>query len=136
MTGLNAQRERDLSVVLEDPKQWGSLVELTDPDGKIYKTSANSPDPLNPLSLYGQVLRNSISTNPDTQERLIVAEPVVVLRITSLERVPQAGEKWHIRFAISPSDEMQDYVIDETRAPEASTLDFIRLYPHKASQSS
>lgn len=135
--GLNAQRERDLGVVLEDPNQWGTLVELIGPDGKEYKTSANSPDPLNPLPLYGQVLRNSISLNPDTQERLIVAEPVVVLRLSSLERVPKAHEKWHIRFATESGEaaEMEDYSLSETRAPEISTLEFIRLYPLKTVQS-
>ena len=137
MTGLNAQRERDLSVMLEDPNQWGSLVELTAPDGKEYKTSANSPDPLNPLPLYGQVLRNSISLNPDTQERLIVAEPVVVLRLSSLERVPQAHEKWFMKFTTDPDPaaELENYSIGESRAPEISTLDFIRLYPIKTVQS-
>lgn len=135
---LRERAEQDLGTTLEDPKQWGLPVELTGPDGKIYKTSANSPDPLNPEPLYGQVLRNAVSESPDTGERLVIAKPVVTLRISSLERVPEPHEKWQIRFPTEPSltAEKQDYSLDANRAPERnSSIGFIVFYPTKLKQS-
>ena len=137
MTNLRERAERDLGVTLEDPKQWGLPVELTGPDGKVYKTSANSPDPLNPLPLYGQVLRNTTRESLEGGELIVTASPAVSLRISSLVRVPMADEKWHIRFPTEPSltAEKQDYVLSEGRAPERnSSLGFMVLYPTKAEQ--
>jgi hypothetical protein len=112
-------------------------VELTGPDGIVYKTSANSPDPQNPALLYGQVLRNTVVENLETGERLVTAKPAVSLRISSLERVPQPGEKWSIRFPTEPSltAELQDYVLTAGRAPARnSSIGFLVLYPTKARQ--
>ena len=135
---LRERAENDLSVMLEDPNQWGIPVELTAPDGKEYNTSANSPDPQNPLSLYGQVFKNTVRVNPETGEPLVVGVPAVVLRLTSLARVPEPGERWLIKFPTEPSltAEMQDFVLSPDRSPEKnSSLGFIVLYPTKVEQS-
>ena len=137
MANLRERAERDLGTTLEDPKQWGLPVELTGPDGTIYKTSKNSPDPLNPLPLYGQVLRNTTRESLDGPGLIVTASPAVSLRISSLFRVPEADEKWHIRFPTEPSltAELQDHVLQPGRSTERnSSIGFMVLYPTKAEQ--
>jgi hypothetical protein len=136
---LRERAESDLAITLEDPTQFGLPVELTGPDGKEYNTSANSPDPLNPLPLYGQVLYTTVRVSPETGEEMVTNAPVVVLRRSSLERIPQDGENWHIRFPKDPSltGEFSDYVFTPDRASEGGrSIGFIRLYPSKVDQSS
>lgn len=135
MTNLRERAERDLGVTLEDPKQWGLPVELTGPDGTIYKTSANSPDPLNPLPLYGQVLRSTTRESLDGAGFIVTNKPAVILRTSSLFRVPESDEKWFIKFPTEPSltAELQDYVLSADRAPEVNTsIGITLLYPTKA----
>lgn len=135
MENLRERVEQDLSTTLEG--QWGLPVELTGPDGTEYKTSANSPDPTNPLPLYGQVLKNTVRVSPETGEPLVIGKPAVTLRLTSLEVVPAAGEKWYIRFPTEPNltAEMQDHALTPDRSPERnSSIGFIVFYPTKAEQ--
>jgi len=127
-----------LGITLEDPSQWGLPVELTGPEGIEIKTSANSPDPQNPLPLYGQVLYTTVRTNPETGEEMVTTEPVVVLRRSSLSSIPQDGEKWFIKFPKDPSltAELSNYVLTPGRATEGGrSIGFIRLYPTKVVQS-
>jgi len=134
---LREQMEKDLSVTLERPQDWGMPVELIGPDGKSYKTSANSPDPANPEPLYGQVHYTSTRFSPEAGEDIVENKPTIVLRRSSLERIPLDGEKWHVRFPKDPklTAEMQDYVLSLDRATEGGrSIGFIRLYPTKAVQ--
>lgn len=134
---LRERAEADLSVMLEDPSQWGMPVILTDPDGIEYKTSANSPDPQNPLALYGQVFKNTVRVNPENGEPMVTESPAVTLRLSSLDRVPAPGEKWFIEFPTEPSltAEKQPYVLTDDRASERnSSLGFIVLHPTKVVQ--
>jgi hypothetical protein len=134
---LRERAESDLGTTLEDPTQWGLPVELTGPDGKEYKTSANSPDPLNPLKLYGRVTYTTVRSNFETGEEIVENKPIVVLRRSSLERVPLDNETWHVRFPKDPSltAELKDYVMTPGRASEGGrSIGFIRLYPSKAVQ--
>lgn len=138
MDNLRERVEEDLGVTLEDPKQWGLPVELTGPDGIEIKISANSPDPENPLLLYGQVLYNTVRVNPETGEQVVTALPVIVLRRSSLARIPQDGERWFIKFPKDPSltAEFADYTLNADQATEGGrSIGFIRLYPKKAVQS-
>ena len=126
-----------MGVVLEDPSQWGLPVELTGPDGIEIKTSANSPDPENPLQLYGQVLYNTVRQNAEG-EPVVTPLPVIVLRRSSLSRIPQDGERWFIKFPKDPSltAELSDYTLNADQATEGGrSIGFIRLYPKKAVQS-
>ncbi len=137
MDNLRERAEQDLGVVLEDPKQWGLPVELTGPDGIEIKTSANSPDPENPLLLYGQVLYNTVRQNAEG-EQVVTPLPVIVLRRSSLSRIPQDGERWFIKFPQDPSltAEFADYTLNADQATEGGrSIGFIRLYPKKAVQS-
>ena len=138
MQNLRERAEQDLGITLEDPKQWGLPVELTGPGGIEIKTSANSPDPQNPLPLYGQVLYNTVRVNPETGEEMVTASPVIVLRRSSLSRVPLDGEKWFIKFPKDPSltASLSNYALTPDRATEGGrSIGFIRLYPVKVVQS-
>jgi hypothetical protein len=133
---MRAQIEKDLGVTLEG--DYGLPVELTGPDGEEITTSANSVDPQNPEPLYGQVLYTTTRMNPDTGEEMVVNEPVVVLRRSSLSRIPEPGENWFVRFPKDPdrTAELSDFAFTPDRAPEGGrSIGFIRLYPHKAEQS-
>jgi hypothetical protein len=139
MSTLRAQLESDLAIILERPEDWGKPVELIGPDGKEYKTSANSPDPLNPEPLYGQVLKNTVRVSPETGQPLVIGKPAVALRVTSLEKVPEPGEKWIIRFPLEPTltSAMVDHALTPDRSSEKnSALGYIVLYPYKVEQSS
>ena len=68
----------------------------------------------------------------------MVNNPIVVLRRSSLERVPVAGEKWLVKIPIDPVEgsTIDDFIIDPTRPPEGGrSIGFIRLYLRKAEQS-
>jgi hypothetical protein len=132
MENLRAQIEADLHESLEG--EWGMPVELTNPDGLTQIYSANNPDEL----LKGQVLYFSRQENPATGEVMIVNQPVVTLRISSLIREPKAGEKWYIKFAKSTvvGAPMLSWVFTPTKAPEHGTdIGFIRIYPQRVAQS-
>ena len=136
MQNLRERTEQDLGTTLEG--QFGLPVELTGPGGIEIKTSANSPDPLNPLDLMAQILYTTVRVSPETGEEMVTSEPVIVLRRSSLSRVPQDGEKWFIKFPKDPSltAEMANYALTPGRATEGGrSIGFIRLYPTKVIQS-
>ena len=133
---LREQIERDLGVTLEG--DFALPVELTDPDGIDYSTSANSPDPENPLPLVGRIDYDTVGADPETGERVVVNNPIVTLRRTSLVRVPKAGEKWGVRIPTSPSTtaEKEYFVFSSSRPPEGgASIGFIRLYLQRLAQS-
>lgn len=126
MENLRAQVEADLVDSLEG--EWGMPVELTSPDGEVQKYSANNPD----ILLKGQVLYFSKREDPETGETIVVPQPVVSLRISSLTRVPADGEKWHIKMHVNPrpGSLMQSFLFTPDRAKEHGTdIGFIRIYP-------
>lgn len=132
MENLRAQIEADLHESLED--EWGMPVELTSPEGQTQRYSMNNPSEL----LKGQVLYFSRQENPATGEMMIVNQPVVTLRISSLIREPLAGEKWYMKFPKSPQEgaPMLSWVFTPTKAPEHGTdIGFIRIYPQRVTQS-
>lgn len=136
MQNLRERAEQDLRITLEG--QFGLPVELTGPGGIEIKTSANSPDPQNPLDLMAQVLYTTVRVSPETGEEMVTADPVIVIRRSSLSRIPQDGEKWLIKFPKDPSltAEMANYALTPGRATEGGRSNgFIRLYPTKVIQS-
>lgn len=133
MENLRQQVEADLHESLEG--EWGVPVELTSPDGIVQRYSANNPDEL----LRGQVLYFSKREDPATGETVVVPQPVVTLRISSLIRVPIDGETWHIRVPISPraGAPLQSLLFTSDRAREHGTdIGFIRIYPYIAETAS
>jgi len=128
MDNLRAAIESDLHESMES--EWGMPVELTSPDGETQRFSLNNPLEL----LKGQVLHFSRRENPDTGEPVVVDQPVISLRISSLIRVPQAGERWFIRFPISPRPGAAyvSRIFTPDRSPEhGSDIGFMRIYPQK-----
>jgi hypothetical protein len=128
MENLRAAVEKDLYDSVEG--EWKMEVELTSPDGERQIYSKNNPTE----KLGGQVLYFSSRENPETGETIVVNNPVVSLRISSLDRVPQAGENWYIKMPISPIEgaEKVSFVFTPTRSPEHGTdIGFIRIYPQR-----
>ncbi len=128
---LREQVETDLAVSLEG--DWGLPVVLIQPDGTKIDTSLNSGE-----TLMGQVLYDTVGVNPDTGDSIVISNPIVTLRRSSLSRIPISGEKWLVTIPANPSlsAPLEDYVIDPSRAIEGGrTFGFVRLYLRRAKQS-
>lgn len=124
MVNLREQCESDLAFSLEGA--WSFSIELTSPDGEVN-------------SYKGQILYDVVRTDPVTGDPVILNDPIVVLRKSSLSRVPIAGERWYVRIPVEPSvtAPLNNFIIDSTKPPEGGgSLGFIRLYLTKAIQSS
>jgi hypothetical protein len=122
MGNLRQQAEADLAFTLEG--DFSLPVELTDPDGLKQ-------------SVTGQVLYDTVVVSPDTGQEVVVNNPVITLRRSSLNRIPGPAENWFVKIPTTPSAtaEMSDFVIDTDRPPEGGgSIGFIRLYLKKASQ--
>jgi hypothetical protein len=123
LANLRALAERHLAVTLEG--QWAIEVDLIGPAG------------VKQLGLKAQVLYDRTEHNPSTGQPVIVNEPVVVLRYSSLTVVPKTSEKWLISMPVSPDEgaAKEDFVLDPSRAIEGGrSIGFIRLYPKKVRQ--
>jgi hypothetical protein len=123
---LRYQIEQDLHESVEG--EWKIPVELTGPDGITQTHSANNTDEL----LGGQMLNFTSPEDPITGEATIVNNPILVIRISSLDRVPANGEKWYIKVLYSEIFDNkldESFVITKTRAKEdGSDIGFVRLY--------
>lgn len=127
--GLRAEIEEVLHDSLED--EFGLPVVLTSPDGVRYSKSANDPT----ADLSGQVLWETVSQDAEGNT-VIDPRPVVVLRRSSLTRVPADGEKWAFEIPTGPraNAATATYVLE--RASEGgSSIGFIRFYLRAAEQS-
>lgn len=114
---IREQIESDLETTLEG--DFNLPVELIDPDGVVYD------------NLLGQVLYDSVDEN-----EMLSGKPVVTLRISSLTRVPLAGENWAVRIPQNPSttDTLVTYILD--KAPShGRSIGFIKFYLTKTVQS-
>ncbi len=128
---LRKRAESDLGTSLE--KEWGLPVVLISPDGEVIDTSENSGE-----ALTGQVLYDTVTTNPETGEEVIVNNPIVTLRRSSLSRVPVPGERWIVKIPISPDPDadLTEFVISPMRSPEGGrSIGFIKLFLQKAKQT-
>jgi hypothetical protein len=131
MVNLRELVESDLNDSLEG--EYGLPVELTSPDGVIQTTKKGSTD-----LLQGQILYDQVLVDPASLEQAIVNLPIVTLRKSSLDRVPAAGETWHVRIPITPSASAAkvDFIASATRAPGGGgSIGFVKLYLQKAEQS-
>ena len=127
MANLRELSERHLSLTLEGP--WGLPVNLITPEGVRVD------------DLRGQILYDTVRMNPETGETVVVEDPIVVLRRTTLEsrtRVPLAGETWIVEIPIRPEEaaDKKQYLISPTRPPEGGrSVGFIRIYLQDLQQS-
>jgi len=127
---LREKAEQDLSITLEGA--FSLPVILVDPDGVTHDAVGDGDIPLT-----GQVLYDTVVEDPVTGGRVVINEPIVVLRRSSLTRVPVAGEKWSVKIPIDPSTTgtLVTHMIDPTKSPEGGrSIGFIRLYLKKAVQ--
>jgi hypothetical protein len=131
-TNLRERAESLLGLTVEGP--FGLPVELTDPDGNIQTLSENDGE-----TLKGQALGHRTTINPDTGVELVLVNPILVLRRSSLTRIPEDGEYWHIRMPLDPSETAtkHDFMLDPSKSIEGGrSLGEIRLYLKNAVQSS
>ena len=128
---LRERTESDLLKSLEG--EYGLPVELISPDGEIINISANTGEPLT-----GQILYDTVGINPETGEEMIVNNPIVTLRRSSLSRVPAPGATWAVKIPISPSTtaDLETFIVDSEHSPEGGrSIGFIKLHLIKAQQS-
>ena len=108
---------------------------LVSPDGVTYDKSANDPT----ADLVGQVLYDTVIENisqGDVGGSIVIQQPSVSIRRTSLTRVPVAGEKWEVKVPDKPlyAAPKESYIME--RAPEdGRSIGFINLFITKAQQS-
>lgn len=124
--GINLRElaEKHLETTLEG--HYSLPVILIGPDGVVYPEKR------------AQVLYDTLNQNPETGQLIISNNPIVSLRVSSLERVPIAGENWIFKIPLSPSEsaEKVDFAMNKTRAPEGGlTIGFKRYYLIKVKQS-
>jgi len=115
--------ERDLGTTLEG--NYSLPVILIDPDG------------IEDEPYRAQILYDTLNINPDTGQAIISNNPIVSLRVSSLRRVPQAGEEWLFKIPITPSEnaEKVDFTLSKTRAPEGGvSIGFKRYYLSRVKQ--
>jgi len=130
MPNLLALNEKNLALTLEENSVPVTLIA---PDGTTIDTSENDGE-----QLKGQVWHETNRIDPDTGETVVINHPYVVLRRSSLSRVPVPGEKWLVKIPTSPLEgaATEDFMFDPTRAPEGGkSLGFIKLYLRRAEQS-
>lgn len=131
MENLNVTMEKDLGQTIEG--EFGVPVSITFADGTSQTKSAND----NTIDLKAQIRYFTLSENPETGEVITVYKPVISFRRTSLNQIPEPGERFHIRMPISPElgATIEDFVHSETHSPEGpSDMGFIRYYVQRAEQ--
>jgi len=123
--------ETDLDTTLEG--EWGLPVTLISPDGEIQTLKKGTTD-----RLTGQVLYDTVQQNPETGEIIMVDNPIVSLRRTSLDRIPEDGEKWVVQIPTTPSTTaaLEDFVLSPTKAHGGGgSIGYIKLYLTRVNQS-
>lgn len=125
MTNLRELAESDLETTLENPDEWGLPVILVDGSTGAKQT------------VEGQILYDTVKINPDTGAEIIVHDPIVTLRRSTLSPVPASGEDWSVEIPITPSRTGATELFLMDRADEGgNSLGIIRLYLTKTKQSS
>lgn len=120
-TNLRELVDLDLAISIEG--DWALPVELTGPNGS--------------QSVVGMILYDTITLNLETGQPIIANNPVVVLRVASLNPVPKAGETWMIKIPTTPSltATKQEFIMDSDRAPEGgASIGYVKLYLRKVVQ--
>jgi hypothetical protein len=132
MTILREQIEADLEVTLEG--DFGLPVVLIAPDGakQTLKKDATTP-------LLGQIIYDTRIENPETGQEIIVHKPVVTLRRSSLERIPESLEKWVVKIPpvpqyITDEEQMISFSLEDPKE-DGGSIGFIRLYLKELDQS-
>ncbi len=100
---LRERMEQDLGEILEDYENgFGLPVILIAPDGTKQEFSANDPDTPRTIPLTGRITYARFDQDPETGMPFRVDNPIVTLRISSLDRVPVKGENWIVQIPEEP----------------------------------
>jgi hypothetical protein len=118
---LRHRIERDLAVTLEG--EFGLPVVLISPNGIEQE-------------LVGQVLYDTMRIDPDTGATIVINQPVVTLRRSSLIRIPISGERWAVKIPATPLEgaALETYFLEQP-TEDGRSMGFIRLYLTKVVQS-
>lgn len=133
-TNLRKRVEADLAKSLEG--EWALPVILISPDAETIDKKKGTTDPL-----VGQVNYVTVETVPDTGEDIVALKPNVVLRLSSLERIPAEGEKWVVKIPPRPDpdidpSEFVSYVASSDRGANVDkSIGFITMYLQAVEQS-
>lgn len=130
---LRVKTNEDLEKSLEDINEWGLPVELIAPDGAHQVNKKGTTD-----KLTGQVLLNRTEFNPQTGEDITIDDPVVTLRLNSLDRIPVEGEKWAVRIPETPDPAapLVTYMLTPDKSMKFNrSIGFVILYLQKVIQS-
>lgn len=130
---LRVKVVKDLETTMEKLNGWGLPVVLISPTGQTQELKKDSED-----ALTGQVLYSHKEWKPDTGEDIVVDEPVVTLRLESLEIEPKPGENWAVKIPETPDPNavLITFVINKDKAIEFNRgLGIVKLYLSKAKQS-
>lgn len=120
--GLRELSEEYLAVTLEG--DFALPAEITTADGKTQTVKA-------------QILFDRTGENPETGETVYVTEPVVVARRSSLNPLPQPGEKLTIRIPSKPdaTAAKETYFCYDQSFRGGRSLGMVRFYLTKTEQA-
>ena len=96
MTSVRQLLERDLGVTLEG-QDYGVPVTIIGPDGLDYSTTKTG----------GPVMGRLVYDHAEINEQgltVVIHNPVLTLRTSTLRRVAQAGEHWEFKIPLTISD--------------------------------
>ncbi len=129
---IHALAEKMLKTTVEGSKT-GVPVVLIGPNGVKIDKKKGTEDPL-----MGMVVYDTSKFDPETGEDIVVGNPVVTLRRSSLSVIPQPGEKWFVEIPISPEENAtrEKFLVSPSQAIEGGkTLGVIQLKLTKVVQS-
>lgn len=123
---LRELAESHLAQTLENPDHFGLPIVLIAPDGTEYD------------AVYGQVLYDTHQFDDGLGIDVVVPNPVVTVRKSSLTRIPLASEKnqWAVRIPSTPSltASTETYLMGRV-SEDGDSIGFLRLYLSKTVQS-
>ena len=121
---LRELAESHLAATLENENHFGLPIILISPSGVTYD------------AIQGQILYDTRAVN-DLGVEIIVHNPVVTVRRSSLTRIPLASEKgtWAVKIPATPSPtaDTETYLLGRS-SEDGNSLGFIRLYLSKTVQ--
>lgn len=122
MVDLRKLSEEFLATSLEG--DFSLPVEIQTPDGAVQ-------------TVRGQVLYDRTSEDPQTGETIYVTEPVVVVRRSSLDPIPEPGDRLVVRIPSLPREDadLETYLCFDQSFRGGRSLGLVRFYLTKTEQS-
>ncbi len=122
MVDLRKLSEEFLATSLEG--DFSLPVEIQTPNGAIQ-------------TVRGQVLYDRVSEDPQTGETVYVTDPVVVVRRSSLDPIPEPGDRLVIRIPSEPREDAdhETYLCFDQSFRGGRSLGLVRFYLTKTEQT-